>query len=157
MLSTEREKGFEPSTSTLARWPAFTIQPKKQGFVGAPLGAEHVTKQRKAAQRLTRRHGARHGAACGFVVLLLGLLTATGCGGTIDAPAPADASPDVAQAQDGASPEAAAEAGQEAGDACWRCADRAWRNVCVVPATVAPDAESCLHCGEHCVSDAGGE
>jgi len=36
---------------------------------------------------------------------------------------------------------------------CWRCADRAWRDTCVVPATRAPDAESCLHCGEHCDSN----
>lgn len=42
---------------------------------------------------------------------------------------------------------------QADGGDCWRCADRAWRNVCVTPAERAPDSESCLHCAEHCVSD----
>lgn len=42
---------------------------------------------------------------------------------------------------------------------CWRCTDRAWRNVCVTPAELGTDALSCLMCGEHCDStaDAGGE
>lgn len=87
-------------------------------------------------------------------ILYLGFLFVIACGGAVDAPAPegADHPPDEYRA--GISVADTGEAGE-----CWRCADRAWRNVCVVPAVRAPDAESCLHCGEHCVSDtdAGGD
>ena len=65
------------------------------------------------------------------------------CGGTVEpGPGASDAAADVH-----------ADVATDADAGCWRCADRAWRNVCVVPAERAPDSESCLHCGEHCVSD----
>lgn len=82
--------------------------------------------------------------------LLIALLTLLACGGSVPPTHPPDAATDAAT-QDAAPSDALAP--DAADGACWRCADRAWRNVCVVPAERAPDSESCLHCGEHCVSD----
>jgi len=90
-------------------------------------------------------------------VLLAASLTLFACGGaTTPAPEPSeDAGAPAALdagAEVGTDARADARDGGDGGD-CWRCADRAWRNVCVVPAKQGTDAESCLHCGEHCVSD----
>lgn len=74
------------------------------------------------------------------------------CGGSVDPTTPTasdDLGPTVIAAPDVAPGQV--DAGD--GGGCWRCADRAWRNVCVVPAVRADDAVSCLMCGEHCVSD----
>jgi hypothetical protein len=85
----------------------------------------------------------------------LALALLAGCGSVAPEPA-TDAGTDAPVVVESGAQDAPAEA---ADGACWRCADRAWRNVCVVPSEVATDAESCLHCGEHCNStpDASGE
>lgn len=92
--------------------------------------------------------------------LLAALLTLFACGGSTDATDYHNDAGDAA-ALDGAtfSPDASPDAGGEVDAGCWRCADRAWRNVCTHPAEVADDAMSCLMCGEHCNStpDAGVE
>jgi hypothetical protein len=86
------------------------------------------------------------------IALLASVTLLLACGGTVETPSPSDAATEADAPTDtfkegGVSPEASPDA-----DGCWKCADRAWRNTCVVPATIAPDAESCLHCGEHCDS-----
>lgn len=83
-----------------------------------------------------------------LVVALVACGARDGLGTTRDEPL--DAAPTSPQdaSVDASGPEGARDAG------CWRCADRAWRNVCVEPAVRAPDSESCARCGEHC-ADAG--
>jgi len=87
--------------------------------------------------------------------IALGLVLTMACGGSVTADADGTGSPPT----DSLRPMLLVDGGVDAkpdADSCWRCADRAWRNVCIVPAVRGTDAESCVHCGEHCDSSDGG-